>query len=802
MKKILFLLFAVFISHLTAEINFAEQYHISLYFKELTKYQNVKYYSADEFRQSEYFTDLECIGFTLKLIHKNTYILDFFYKLKSRKETSSFFYAKEISMLPYQVLLVIQNLQYFEHDGFMISDFSNLNEFTLNPVKMLSLFLTNEPLYDMESQLIQEHTGKIEIILLELEPINKPALFSQNYIPDFFISVYYQTDWETTDRKITIKNKPVTSAMKQQVFPLISAEQLQLLRSEKVEKKRQFEQEEKQRQQERLASIQAEREEKERLAKTESEKLEKERLAKIEAQSSEQEQLKKVESEKLEKERLAKTESEKLEKERLAKIEAQKLEQEQLKKVESEKLEKERLAKAESEKLEKERLAKIEAQKLEQEQLKKVESEKLEKERLTKAESEKLEKERLAKIEAQKLEQEQLKKVESEKLEKERLAKTESEKLEKERLAKIEAQKLEQEQLKKVESEKLEKERLAKAESEKLEKERVAKIEAQKLEQEQLKKVESEKLEKERLAKTESEKLEKERLAKIEAELHARLLYDEEIKKKETKFELQLAINPIKTNFQTIDVATTKFEYSIEGIDFLYRDYLDLLTQTNLKKLAIQDTKQALQFRILCPRGYTVENAMAGTYYSIQLQQNKSHISLNLQVSELPKVPIIFIDKSEILPVEWLGVDKLVKHLQKNVPISGNYAFFFTNSERLNGGFYQHNIKEIEDLIWDDIYPLSTHSGIRYEHILPLGEKWANSGLTITYFPEIHLFLSHATMRALTTQPNSQEQSTLFLSQLFTSAKEKKIDIFVHVADSPQNPLDFSKITIPYILIK
>jgi len=105
-------------------------------------------------------------------------------------------------------------------------------------------------------------------------------------------------------------------------------------------------------------------------------------------------------------------------------------------------------------------------------------------------------------------------------------------------------------------------------------------------------------------------------------------------------------------------------------------------------------------------------------------------------------------------------------------------------------------------LIWDYIFPLTTLSGIRYEHLLPIGNKWQETELNMYFYPEIHLFLSHATVRALINQSNPEKESTIFLAQLISRMKEKNAEVWIHVKDNKKNPLDFSKISLPYILIK
>jgi hypothetical protein len=812
MKTIIFIMLVACAGLLLADYNFNEQYNLSLYFKELNQYKSTKYFNGNEFANSLYFKELALIGFTLTHLERDMYIMEFFYQLNNREERSPFYYAKDISMEPYRVLLNIQNIKPFAHKGFMMSDFTDLSALTANPLQMLSLFLLDEPMENPESEHIKDSWENVELLMLELNSINNPPLFNEDYIADFFVCVYHHYPEVKRERKIIIKNQELPSTHILQNFPLISQEELTKLKQNKAELLRKAEIEKQRQQEERLAKIQAELQEKDQLAKLEAERKEQERLAKLEAEQKEKEKLVQLENERKEKEKQAKIETEKKEQERLAKIKAERKEQERLTKLETEQKEKERLAQLENERKEKEKQTKIESEKHEHERLAKIEAERNEQERLTKLEAEQKEKDRLFQLENERKEKEKQAKMEAEKQEQERLAKIEAERKEQERLAKLEAEQKEKERLAQLENERKEKEKQAKMEAEKKEHERLAKIEAERKEQERLAKLDAEQKEKERLIQLENERKEKEKQAKMEAERIekekkdveeaelAKLIINEEIEKK--KHEYQITITPVKSNFQNIDVSATKFEYSIEGIDFLYRDYLDVISGNNQKNIELKEQTKNLQLRILVPRGYSIENTMPGYFHTSPISLQKKKINLPLTIQELPKTPIIFIDKSEILPVEWLGVEALINHLQKTIPTREDYAFYYINGEKIDGGFQNREQNEIEDLIWDYVYPLSTHSGIRYEHILPLGENWRKSGLNTTFYPEVHLFLSNATVRALITQPNSLEQSAGFVNQLVESMKEKTVNIIIHVKDSPDSPLDFSKISIPCQVIK
>ena len=118
---------------------------------------------------------------------------------------------------------------------------------------------------------------------------------------------------------------------------------------------------------ERLAKEQAEREEQERLEREQAEREEQERLEKEQAEREEQERLEREQAEREEQERLEKEQAEREEQERLEKEQAEREEQERLEKELAEREEQERLEKEQAEREEQERLEKEQEEREEQE---------------------------------------------------------------------------------------------------------------------------------------------------------------------------------------------------------------------------------------------------------------------------------------------------------------------------------------------------------------------------------------------------------------------------------------------------
>ena len=140
-------------------------------------------------------------------------------------------------------------------------------------------------------------------------------------------------------------------------------------------------------------------------------------------------------------------------------------------------------------------------------------------------------------------------------------------------------------------------------------------------------------------------------------------------------------------------------------------------------------------------------------------------------------------------------METIIDQIKNEIGIDDKYGLFYLYGEQIYGNFFTQDQMEFEDIIWENVYPLPTNSGVRYDHMLSLGKKWMESDWNMQYFPEIHLFLSQATVQALATKSNAKSESSKFVSDLLSNMKEKSCTIIIH---TKKNEIThFSDIAIP-----
>ncbi|MCD4817340.1 MAG: hypothetical protein K8S23_01465 [Candidatus Cloacimonetes bacterium] len=745
-------------------ISSSQKYDYNLYFKENNRYGSLKYFSGEEFYNSIYINDLEGVGFKIERVTENIYMFNFFYKLKNINDVSPFYYYREIDMLPYNVLVKLTNIRQFKTLGFLTNDTQLISELLNSPIEMIKLFLNDENLFDdVDNNEIAK--SSIKLFLCNLRNINQPSIFfGKRYLTDYFINivnVYDESELALFETRINIKERYIS---KDDII-----DKIYLVNQIKTDFEAEQKEEQKELKTENYEKLKAEREKQENYEELEADKREKERLFEIEKERKEKVKQANIEAEKQEKLLFEKLRIEKEEREKKAKIKAEKEKQAKLR-AEEEK--KKRLAKIEEEKKEKERLLEI-AKKQKQE--------------------EKTEKQKLEKLKAENEEQERLTKIEAEKKEKVR-------KLEEERKEKLRLEKLKTKKEEKLKAEREEKLRLETLKAEKERRERKEQIKAEKRKKERLAEIEKERKLKEEQAKIEAKKQEELYLEKLKAEKEKQKLL--EIEKLKQKKKIKLSIIPKKENFEKINVTTVQFEYFIESNfsnNLQIRDFLDISNAKITKEIDVNSDSE-LELGFHPPKGFSINDILFGNYYSVQLQPKKQNIKLSIK--KLDKIPIIFIDKSEIAPIEWVGVEPIIKHIKKQIKIKDKYGIFYVSGEKLFGKFYTMDDRDFEDFIWDTIYMLPTSSGVRLENILPIGEKWLKSDWNQQYFPEIHLFLSQATLKSISSKNNVDIITNDFNKDISKNLKEKNVSMIYHIQKNKQNPINLERMKINYKWIK
>jgi len=394
-----------------------------------------------------------------------------------------------------------------------------------------------------------------------------------------------------------------------------------------------------------------------------------------------------------------------------------------------------------------------------------------------------------------KVEQEKKLQLEKQKAEKEEQAK--QEKIAEAKKEKERQQEIEKERQNKIEQARLEAERQEKLKTEQKKKIQLEKQKAEKKQQEKLEKIAAEQKEKERQQKVEKEQQKKIDQARLEAERQEKL-------KAEKKKKIQLIIVLKKENFEEIDLRTMQFEYFIESNSpeiSNIRDFLDISSSKIIKEIeVIKESKVEIGF--YPPKGFSINGFLSDKYCSVFIDTAKQKQKISLSIKKLEHIPILFIDKSEIAPVEWVGVEKIIKHIKKQVRINDKYGIFYVSGEKLFGKFYNIDDKDFEDFIWETIFLLPTSSGVRFEHILPLGNKWLKSDWNQQYYPEIHLFLSQATLKSYTTKVNSSQIIDDFAKNISNRMKEKNVSIIYHHKKDKKNQINFRKLNFKSKWIK
>lgn len=243
---------------------------------------------------------------------------------------------------------------------------------------------------------------------------------------------------------------------------------------------------------------------------------------------------------------------------------------------------------------------------------------------------------------------------------------------------------------------------------------------------------------------------------------------------------------PIKTE--------TPFQVHFNG-PILKKEYsadLSNLSSSSQFELKLRNNadRHDLELNIEIPRGYAIEDTYADTLYSTIINIKKKN-NLQLNIRKTNNFPIIFIDKSEILPISWIGIEPIIADIEKSVDFSEGYGVFYISGEKMYGQFSEENDASYKDYIWDKIYPLATSSGIRFEHISKLAAKWKETNYYKRYYPTIHLFLSRATLKAFISTSSWQLNKEKFteLKDKF-STKRSKIVIHSHIEHDDDFPIE------------
>lgn len=214
--------------------------------------------------------------------------------------------------------------------------------------------------------------------------------------------------------------------------------------------------------------------------------------------------------------------------------------------------------------------------------------------------------------------------------------------------------------------------------------------------------------------------------------------------------------------------------------------------------IEIKRINYADSIKISAPIGYSVNGIYADSVFTTLVNLNNVH-KIKIDLKKLPKFPLILIDKSEIYPIEWIGLEPIVKDIKKSINMKNEYGIFYMNNEKIGGNFSPSIAKCYEDYLWDTIYPMATSSGIRMEHLFKLAEKWNNSIYSKRYKPEIHLFLSRATLKSLIAMDNWE-----MTRKKFKQLREKfgNAEIVIHSKIKKKDNIPLFKLGLPFRKIK
>jgi hypothetical protein len=198
------------------------------------------------------------------------------------------------------------------------------------------------------------------------------------------------------------------------------------------------------------------------------------------------------------------------------------------------------------------------------------------------------------------------------------------------------------------------------------------------------------------------------------------------------------------------------------------------------------------------PKGYTINGITADSILTI-IKDIKEIDKLQLYIKKLPVFKLILIDKSEISPIEWVGIEPIIKDLKKTIKKSNFFGIFYFENETLKGSFKADMTKDYEDYIWDNIYPLATSSGIRMEQLDKLAEKWQKSEYSKSYIPEIHLYLSRATLKSMNAMDDWE-----MTKKRFKLLKEKlgNCKFVIHSKIGKKDSIPLYKLGLPFKKIK
>ncbi len=203
-----------------------------------------------------------------------------------------------------------------------------------------------------------------------------------------------------------------------------------------------------------------------------------------------------------------------------------------------------------------------------------------------------------------------------------------------------------------------------------------------------------------------------------------------------------------------------------------------------------------LKFKI--SKGFLINGVYSDSIYTTTCDLLKCN-KIVLNLDKLPNFNLIFIDKSEILPIEWVGIEPIIKDLKKTLKKSKNFGIFYFDNEKIKGDFFENTNQNCENYIWEKIYPLATSSGIRMEHLYKLADKWLASDYSKQYIPTIHLFLSRATLKSLIAMDDWEMTKKKFkiLKRKFGDCK-----IIIHAKIKKKDNIPIYKLGIPFKKIK
>ncbi len=206
--------------------------------------------------------------------------------------------------------------------------------------------------------------------------------------------------------------------------------------------------------------------------------------------------------------------------------------------------------------------------------------------------------------------------------------------------------------------------------------------------------------------------------------------------------------------------------------------------------------KDTLSFII--PKGYMISGIYADSVFTL-VTDIKNTPKINIEINKLPEFPIIFIDKSEISPIEWVGIEPIIKDIKKSVKQSENFAVFYIENEKIKGNFSEDISQSCENYIWDNIYPLATSAGIRMEHLYNLADIWNSSYYSKRFVPIVHLFLSRATLKSLIAMDDWELTKKKFK---ILESKFGKCKIVIHSKITKKDNIPLYKLGLPFRKIK